>query len=365
MKVLGTIKNYCLYCGIEKEEYNKIKKSAYVSNFNVWRLIHILMTAVFSFLFIYSLVSDLLKPNLFFYMSAMVYSLLVTCLFLFVLKKDSIVSQFIIYLSISMLFLFGCLISSNKPDMPSTTFIAILLITPIFMIDKPYFMAIELIVASAVYFVWMYFVKDPNIWQIDIVNTSIFLVVSIFLHIISNSVRIKEFVLTRKIDIQKDTDGMTGLKNKSALTREINEFIEDKTKNKAIMMLIDIDKFKDINDTFGHDVGDIVLIQLAEFLSKKFVNGEVVGRWGGDEFIIFIKDEDDTEYARKVATQIVKGSANYISFPKQNGPISVSVGIAIYRGLANNYSDIFKKADIAMYKAKAHNGDNFAFFEEK
>ena len=222
MKLLRTIRDYICYCGIGKDEYNALKKDAYVSNYRVWRVLHILMAVVFGMLFTSSIISNVMKVNQAFYMAAMIYSVAATCLF-FILRKDSLVAQLIIYLSISMLFLFGGFISQNKPDVPAATFIAFLLITPMFMIDKPYFMAIELGVASAVFLIWMHAVKPHDIWQYDLINVITFTFVGIFLHIISNSIRIKEFVLTRKINIQKDTDELTGLKNKGALTREINE----------------------------------------------------------------------------------------------------------------------------------------------
>ena len=365
MKFFRTVRDYFCYCGISKDEYNAIKKEAYVSNFAVWRLLHILMSAVFTFLFVNSLFNNLLTQNMVFYLVAMIYSILATLLFFFVLKKDSLLAQLMIYLSISMLFLFGCFITSNKPSTPATTFIVFLLITPIFMIDKPYFMCLEMTVATAVFLVWMYFVKEYATWQIDLVNVLVFLFVGIFIHIISNSVRIKEFVLTRKINIQKDTDELTGLKNRSAITREINAHINNQNKNKGIFMLLDIDRFKAINDTYGHDVGDIVLTLLGQFLATKFVNGEVVGRFGGDEFVIFIKDNNEVEYAMQMASEIVSGAASSITYPGQEEPISVSVGIALYSGQEKNYSEIFKNADIAMYEAKAKPDHNISLFRKE
>ena len=353
MKVFEILRNYICYCGIEKDEYNALKKQdAYVSNYNVWRVLHFLMAVIFGILFAGSFFSHLMGMNRMVYLVGFIYST-IALFFFFKLKKDSLAAQLIIYLSISLLFLFGGFLTQNKPEIPATTFIALLLITPMFMIDKPYFMAIELCVASAVFLIWMHGVKPYDVWRYDLVNVVIFTVVGIFLHIIANSIRIREFVLTRKINIQKDTDEMTGLKSKDALTREINEYLEDESTDKGILFLMDVDKFKSINDTYGHDIGDHVIGQLGRFLGSRFTDNEIVGRFGGDEFIVFIRNTDDPEQACSIADDIIRGTWEHVGLPDKDRKVSISIGIAIYHGQEKHYSEIFKKADIALYRSKA------------
>ena len=105
LKILRLIRNYLCYCGIEKDEYNAVKKDAYISNFKMWRILHCLMTAVFASLFVNSLLNSLLAQNKTFYLIALIYSAVITVVF-FIFKADSFVAQLLIYLSISMLFLF-------------------------------------------------------------------------------------------------------------------------------------------------------------------------------------------------------------------------------------------------------------------
>ena len=362
MSFLKKLRDYFFYCGIDGKEYKAIKKEAYVSNFVIWRSLHFLIAATFIALYVIALLSNVVRQNAIIYLVGAGYSVLVIILF-FILKKDSLIAQFIIYISISLLFLLGGLISLNNPNVPATTFIVFLLIAPLFMIDKPFFMAIELSIAAIIFLVFMHGIKPQNIWYIDLVNVGTFTVVGIFLNVIANAIRIREFVLTRTINIQKDMDEMTGLKNKGALTREINQFLEDETKTKGIMFMLDIDRFKMINDTYGHDIGDSVISQLGAFLGTLFINNEIVGRFGGDEFIIFIKDTDDLEVARKKAEEIAIGSAANVLLPVEEETISVSIGVAIYHGLERNYSELFKKADIALYKSKANPDKRFAVYE--
>ena len=362
LKILRIVRNYICYCGIEKEEFYSIRKDTYISNYKVWRILHWLMTVFFAVLYIDTLVEGTLLENRLFYLIAFVYSAIVTFIFSKINKK-SILIQVLIYTSIAFLFLFSSFITQNKPDVPAATFFVMLIVTPMFVIDKPYYTGIVLTLAFIMFSVWMYFAKPPEIWEYDFSNAIIFYILALVLHIIANSVRIREFVLTRKINIQKDTDDMTGLKNKGALTRAINKHLNDDTKDKGILFVLDIDQFKTINDTYGHDIGDDVIIQLGNYLSECFVNDEIVGRFGGDEFIVFLRNINDVQTAKSVAERIITGAFERITLPDKDKKVGVSIGIAIYSGAEKNYSEIFKKADLALYKVKADPEISFMVFE--
>ena len=364
MNFLRKIRNYFLYCGIEKDEYNALKKDAYVSNFKVWRILHFLMAAAFGGLLLASFFVAPMAVNRKFYLTGFIYTCIAITVFIF-LDKDSIVAQFFIYLSISVLLIFGCFLSQNKPDYPGVTFIVFLLVTPMFMIDKPFFMTIELCVAAAVYLIWMHGVKTPEVWQVDLLNIIPFTIIGCYLNVIANSIRIKEFVLTRQIRIQKDTDELTGISNKGALTREINGFLADSSTDKGIMLLLDCDHFKSINDTYGHDVGDGVIRQIGQFLGKLVNPGIIAGRFGGDEFVVFVKNTNDPDTATKLAEEIANGVTASVELPDKDKKVSVSIGISFYNGLAKNYSEIFHRSDMAMYKAKADPDNRYRIFDEE
>ena len=362
MNIVKTIRNYYFYCGIEKDEYNAVKKDAYISNYKVWKILNFLMAAVFCFLYLASLQYRMMEINRWFYLIGFLYFICAIACF-YVLKNDSITAQFLIYISMSFLFLFACFINLNKPEYNATTFVVVLVLTPMFMIDKPYFMTIELSVAAAIFLIWMHGVKPVDVWQVDFVNVIIFTAVGSFLNVIANSLRIREFVLTRKIRIQRDMDEMTGLRNKSSLTREINRFLAGNSAEKGLFFVLDVDHFKSINDLYGHDVGDDVIIQLGGFLGSRFTNHDIVGRFGGDEFIVFIKNSNDLDSARKIAEELIEGVSKSVLLPNNEEGVSISIGIAAYNGRENNYSEIFKKADIAMYKAKADPENRFYVYE--
>ena len=359
MKVLRILRNYFFYCGIEKDEYDAIKKDVYASNFVIWRILHFFMTSVFLALFISSLMNRLLKVNSTFYLMAFLYSAAGIAVF-FLFKKDSRIAKLIMYLSMSLLFVFGCFISKNNPSAPATTFIALLLITPMFMIDRPIYMTLELSGAATMFLIWMHAVKPAEIWMVDVINVIIFTIVGIFLNIIADSVRIREFVLARKLSIQKDTDELTGLKNKGALIREVNTILRGA--DRGVLFVMDVDKFKSINDTFGHDVGDDVIVQFGSILAKQFTNGEIAARFGGDEFVVFVKGVDSAERAREIADGIINGAAEVI-LPTVGRKMSVSVGAALRNG-EKDFPELFKKADSSLYVAKADTENRFCLHGE-
>ena len=360
-KVLGKIRDYFCYCGITKEEYDAIKKDVYVSNFVIWRVLHALMTIVFGALFINALISNALRQNLFFYLGLFIYSTVSFVLFLFVFRKGTLIAQLYIYLSAIALFIFGALITANAPEASAVTFMVFLVIIPMTLLHKPYYMSVVLVIVSVVFLFWMRAIKTDDVWIGDLVNTITFCVVGMAINIISNSVRIREFVLRRKLNIQKDEDDLTGLMNKGALTRSINEFLQTSV-NKGILFVLDIDDFKEINDKYGHDAGDDVLRQVGEYLANKIGKDKIVGRFGGDEFIVMIEGDANLALASNLARDIIADFKKYIKTPDPNDLVNVTIGIAIYRGDEGNYSEIFKKADTALYIAKNEGKDSFRIY---
>ena len=93
------------------------------------------------------------------------------------------------------------------------------------------------------------------------------------------------------------------------------------------------------------------------------MNDETVGRFGGDEFIIFIKNTDDIEYAKKIALEVYNEVEETIKLPDEKESITISIGIAIYQGQEKHYSDIFKKADVALYKTKDNRSLKYSIYE--
>ncbi|MEF9864699.1 MAG: sensor domain-containing diguanylate cyclase, partial [Christensenellaceae bacterium] len=139
----------------------------------------------------------------------------------------------------------------------------------------------------------------------------------------------KEFLLEQKA--QKDV--LTGLYNKGATQALIEDFLNNDQNKDALhaFMIIDIDNFKSINDNMGHIFGDMVLSELAQKLNALFRNQDIIGRIGGDEFSVFLKNMKDEELAVIKAQEICQSLENSYKVENRKYRISASVGIAIYK----------------------------------
>ncbi len=176
------------------------------------------------------------------------------------------------------------------------------------------------------------------------------IVLSVFL--ISNY-RIKN----KKLVKLAQTDSMTELLNRGALEESINQILSENTKGKCILMLFDIDRFKTVNDTKGHVVGDLLLKRIAQLMSSEFRKIDILGRLGGDEFIIFIRDIEDEDVIITKAMDFL-GKLRMIADEDDFGiEISGSMGIAISPRDGDNFSMLYERADELMYKAKESGGD--------
>ncbi len=130
------------------------------------------------------------------------------------------------------------------------------------------------------------------------------------------------------------------------------------------LMLIDLDRFKSINDTLGHHVGDELLIQVAQRITAAVRESDIVARLGGDEFVVVLPDITSPEDAAHVAKTIVATISEPYLIGGQALNSSPSIGICLYPSDATEISDLLKNADVAMYEAKAQGRSNYQFFTE-
>ncbi|MDO6694969.1 diguanylate cyclase [Aliiglaciecola sp. 3_MG-2023] len=155
----------------------------------------------------------------------------------------------------------------------------------------------------------------------------------------------------QKLALQADFDSLTGIYNRNG-----GEKLIAKLMNKGhqfALALIDLNGFKAVNDIFGHDAGDEVLIFVSEQLKDKIRKNDVAIRWGGDEFVLLLQAEDEASVKTAIA-KVNDGVKQpfYFNHDKTPTVVSMSVGVAFYPRMSNDMNTLIKLADIAMYQAK-------------
>lgn len=162
-------------------------------------------------------------------------------------------------------------------------------------------------------------------------------------------------------------DTLTKLPNRRFFIEELNKIIEynKELKTKFSIMFLDIDKFKFVNDTYGHNIGDILLCNIARRVENVIRKDDIVARLGGDEFVILNQKINDLDIVENIASRI-----NYVlkqEFKIENKKIyvSASIGISVYPDDALTSDDLMRRADMTMYDVKESGGDSHLFYSEK
>ncbi|MFA3789896.1 EAL domain-containing protein [Aliiglaciecola sp. SL4] len=159
-------------------------------------------------------------------------------------------------------------------------------------------------------------------------------------------------------------DSLTLLPNRFlALDRLSQILIEAKRNNqKAVVIFIDLDDFKKVNDSLGHEIGDKLLVKAAQRLTQVVRKEDTVGRLGGDEFIVLMKGFADHNDVLVIAENLLKIFRNPFKIAGRELMLTLSLGIAIYPENGSSASDLLRNADTAMYQAKAQGRNTFSFF---
>ncbi|MCC7202345.1 MAG: EAL domain-containing protein [Nitrospirae bacterium] len=165
---------------------------------------------------------------------------------------------------------------------------------------------------------------------------------------------------------QATHDSLTGLANRNLLNDRLSHAISYQKRKKMLLavMLLDIDRFKVINDTLGHSIGDKMLQQVAERLSYSVRNYDTVARLSGDEFVIVVNDVSDATDIVTVAKNILNLFTSSLKIHDNELFIGASIGISIFPYDGDSVEHLLMKADTAMYHCKADGGNNYQFFSK-
>lgn len=165
-------------------------------------------------------------------------------------------------------------------------------------------------------------------------------------------------------------DQLTGLPNRTLLLDRLGQMMES-SKSTGIygsLLFLDLDHFKILNDTRGHDIGDKLLVQTAQRLSACLREEDTVARFGGDEFVVLLGNLSISSAEATAATELVaRKILEELKLPYQLGNadhhVTASIGVTLFNGAAISIDDLLKQADLTMYKAKAAGRNNYCLFD--
>ena len=184
-------------------------------------------------------------------------------------------------------------------------------------------------------------------------------------------IAIEEDISERKMNEERisylaNFDALTGLPNRIQMDDHMRYTMSLAKRNKNIfaIMFLDLDHFKNINDTLGHSIGDLLLIELSKRLTAALREEDTVSRMGGDEFIILLPDSD-ANGAAQVAQKLLKSIAKPFMIEEHHLSVTASIGIALYPTDGSTIETLTKNADAAMYRSKQEGRNDYNFFTEE
>ena len=166
--------------------------------------------------------------------------------------------------------------------------------------------------------------------------------------------------------VQATHDMLTGLPNRVLLIDRIGQAIKECRRNDTLLaiLFLDVDRFKSINDRFGHASGDGLLLIIAKRLARCIREGDTVARLGGDEFVVLLNSLKSEEAVIAIAQKILHKMGEPFDISDHPTQVTASIGVSLYPKNGDNADILLQKADAAMYRVKAHNRNHVRFYSE-
>ena len=176
---------------------------------------------------------------------------------------------------------------------------------------------------------------------------------------------VAKVIAERKVKLLAYRDTLTGLPNRLLFADRLEQAVvrSERTRTSMALMLVDIDDFKLVNDSFGHDAGDKLIKAVGDLISKSLRRADTIARLGGDEFAVIIEGIEGPEDAISIADNLTTILEHNVRLDDQETYTSASIGIAVYPGDGKDARALLKNADTAMYRAKESGRHCFQFYK--
>lgn len=228
----------------------------------------------------------------------------------------------------------------------------IFIFAPVIFIIPQRVITFFLLLCSAVFLCISYQLKPLSVYILDQFSIIAAFLISHGTAFFVWSLRLSEDDMRRRLEYLSRIDRLTGILNKGTFEEESSTYLTMwKGNEECTFLIIDLDNFKKINDTYGHIIGDELLDGFGHNLLQLFRANDLIGRIGGDEFAVLIKNISSQDIIQRKAAEI-KEVLTSILPQGLNFEITCSIGATIHAGKSTTYHDLFQKSDIALYQAK-------------
>lgn len=320
-----------------------------------------------SILIILQLVASIFVPNLRI-RNAAYFSLSVLYLIIFLIltffqtkSKNLILPMFYaVFISTLILGIWIGVIEPSARDYTAVTFNVLLFVFPLLIADYPWRLDLILIIASICFLKLSSMYKTPEVFSIELANVINSLMLSMAISTMFQIKNIKSFKYRLSLKNQRDTDVLSLTLSRSALERKMEKVI---TTNGVCgcFMFVDIDNFKHINDAFGHAIGDEFIAETATAIRSVCRQDDIVGRYGGDEFLIFFPYMIQSSVVEQKACAILSSVKTGTMSKKLQQSLSVSIGCLTFKNPSLGFKYLFAEVDELLYQAKRDGKNTFRF----
>lgn len=244
------------------------------------------------------------------------------------------------------------------PTFPASFFSVLIVALPLLFIIRYQLLYPIMLLSEVGYSFAVIEGKDPSIHAHDLFTSIMAWAVSLVLLAVVMQLRVQDGSARIRYRMLSETDMLTGILNKAACENSVRQYLQRHTSGTCALLMLDIDDFKQINDTFGHQVGDWLLEKTGQVLRHVFRATDIIGRTGGDEFLLCIKGFQQEEVLRLKCNQIqelLRQGAIEVApdiFTGKEETITCSIGAALCEEGGHPFEEIFRIADDALYEAK-------------
>ncbi len=357
------ILNLILFGAKEKSSLKLIKPFAEEVNYKLLKGASITCIILLVLPLLEIIVFKELSGRFFFYLTFLLITVTVFVLTVFFAKKHPVLILPLFYILFVVCLAYGTWLGIfSLPEMTGVTFHIIVFVFPLLIADCPWRCDLIIIASCVVFMFFSYMKKTPAVFHVEFMNAMNSMVLSLVISTVRQIQNVQSFIDRALLKKQRDTDSLSRTLSRAALENGIKNVLQ-KFGFGGCLMFLDVDNFKHINDTYGHVIGDELIIEIGRCLRSVCRPMDIVGRYGGDEFMIFFPQMADKIFAEKRAEEIIRYVKKCDLAQQLNEVISVSIGCLIFQNGFTDHVALFSEVDNMLYEAKKNGKNQFCLKE--